>query len=46
MYLFTNKGKRVKSIIDVPLDADYLLVSEHHKFKDITLYEAPIDTAR
>jgi hypothetical protein len=44
MYLFTNAGIRIKNIADIPLDAEYLLVSERNQFKDITCYDNPIDT--
>lgn len=44
LYLYTNEGKRVKNVLDIPENALYLLASEKKKFKDITYEEPHIDT--
>ncbi len=44
MYLYTNKGKKIKNVIDIPQDTEYLLVSEKKGFKDVIYKELPIDT--
>jgi hypothetical protein len=43
MYLFTNKGKRVKNVIDIGEDVKYLLASEDKHFKDVSYKEIAID---
>lgn len=44
MYMYTEKGKKVKNVLDIPDDTQYLLVSEKKGFKDVTYKEIPIDT--
>lgn len=36
MYLYTNEGKKIKNVIDIPEGTQYLLVSEKKGFKDVT----------
>jgi hypothetical protein len=44
MNLFTNEGIKIKSVLDIPENCGYLIVSEKkQKFKDITQMEPPID---
>ena len=44
MYLYTNQGKKIKNVIDIPEGTQYLLVSEKKGFKDVTYQEIAIDT--
>jgi hypothetical protein len=44
MYLFTNEGKRIKNVIDIGENIQYLLVSETKHFKDVSYKEIAIDT--
>ena len=44
MYLYTNQGKKIKIVIDIPEGTQYLLVSEKKGFKDVTYQEIAIDT--
>ena len=44
MYLYTNEGKKIKNVIDIPEGTQYLLVSEKNGFKDVIYKEVAIDT--
>ena len=44
MYLYTNQGKKIKNVIDIPEGTQYLLVSEKKGFQDVTYQEIAIDT--
>lgn len=44
LFLFTNEGKRVKNVLDIPENVQYLLVSEKKRFRDIVRNEPKIDT--
>jgi hypothetical protein len=35
MYLYTNEGKKIKNVLDIPEGTQYLLVSEKKGFKDV-----------
>ena len=43
-YLFTNTGVRIKNMVDLPENTEYLIVSVKNKFEDVTYYEPPTDT--
>jgi hypothetical protein len=44
LYMYTNDGKRVKNVLDIPDSTLYLIASEKKKFKDIKHVEPRIDT--
>ncbi len=44
MYLYTNEGKKIKNVLDIPEGTQYLLVSEKKGFKDVIYQEVAIDT--
>lgn len=44
MYMYTDKGKKIKNVLDIPDGTQYLLVSEKKGFKDVTYKEIAIDT--
>jgi hypothetical protein len=35
MYLYTNEGKKIKNVLDIPEGTQYLLISEKKGFKDV-----------
>ena len=43
MYLYTNEGKKIKNMIDIPEEVQYLIASETKEFKDIEYYEPPVN---
>ncbi len=42
--MYSNEGKRIKNVLEIPDDINYLLVSETKKFRDILRMEPFIDT--
>ena len=44
MYLYTNEGKKIKNVLDIPEGTQYLLVSQTKGFKDVIYQEIAIDT--
>lgn len=44
MYLYTNDGKKIKNVLDIPTGTQYLLVSQTKGFKDVIYQEIAIDT--
>lgn len=44
MYMYTNEGKKIKNVLDIPDGTQYLLVSEKKGFKNVSYKEIAIDT--
>ena len=43
MYLFTNEGKMIRNIIEMPESVEYLIVSEKKEFKNISFDDVEVD---